>query len=79
MDSELLNLDSHIKNANSVKEIVISRLLTDGVISEEKAKEYTEKWQIIIFKSNWFKRWFSIFRKDSDLNEYIFKFVKFED
>ena len=78
IDSTLLEIDSYTKNANSVKDTVLSRLVTDGVITEEQEKTYAEKWQVVIVKRSWFQRWFDRFSK-SEPDNYIYKFVKFED
>jgi putative heme iron utilization protein len=78
IDSELIELESNTKNANSVKEIVIATLLENGIINEEQASEYVNNWQVIIFKRSWFERWANFFKKD-DLNAYQYKFVKFEE
>lgn len=78
IEGQLLRLEGDTENANSVKEIVLQRLLFDKVISNEQAIEYSEKWQVIVIKRGWFMRWvnaFSIKNKD----DYQFKFVKFED
>lgn len=78
MDQIQLAIDEYTKNANAVKEAVLARLLKDGKISTEVAEEYTTKWQIIIFKNNWFKSWFmSKFNKNQ--NGWTYKFVRFED
>jgi hypothetical protein len=80
IDNELLNLDVNIDNSNSIKDMILSRLEDDGVITPEKAKEYSEKWQVIIIKKSWFSRWSSIFFNKEEANDcYIFKYVKFED
>lgn len=77
IDSLLLEMESNLANYNAVKEAVISRLLIDKVITDEQAKTYIEKWNIIIIKPSWFKRYFSTLSKKD--NAWIFKFVKFED
>ena len=78
IDSMLLSIEDYTLNANQVKELVLERLLKDGVVNEQTALDYAEKWQIVIIKPIWFKRWcekFGIAKKDS----YQFKFVKLED
>lgn len=77
IDQQLLELPNDTDNANSVKEIVINRLLVDGVITDEQALEYADKWQVIVIKRSWFKRWMQAFNKTKD--GYQYKFVKFED
>jgi len=78
IDSNLVSLEADIKNANTVKEIVIGRLLEDKIITEEQAKTYTEKWQVIVFKKGWFTRWFESFKR-GEPSDYSYKLVQFED
>ena len=77
MDSMLISLEEYTLNANQVKDLVLERLENDGLITNQNALDYAEKWQIIIIKSNWFERWREKFgiKKDG----YKFKFVRFED
>jgi hypothetical protein len=58
--------------------MVLERLVHDKIINKEIALEYSEKWQIIVIKNNWFKTWVKKFNI-SNPNQYIFKYVKFED
>lgn len=67
------------KNANICKEMIIDKLFKDGIINQEIASEYAEKYQIIIVKNSWFKTWMDKFLKDSNKDTYSFKLVKFED
>ena len=73
-----LEIDSYTKNANVVKELVIQRMLLDGVLTPEKAEEYGSKWQVIVFKKNWFKHWVDVFSK-KEPSGWGYKFVKFEE
>ena len=66
-------------NANTVKEGVIQRLLTDGVLTNEQAREYIEKWQVVVTPRKWYQRWAKAFAKDGKDNSTYFKYLKFED
>ena len=80
IDSMLLEIESYTENANGVKDAVLARLQADKIITDEQAKEYAEKWQIIIIKKGWFKRWMNAFDKDKgESANYQFKYVRFED
>jgi len=79
IDSILVNMELHVKNANICKDMVVERLLKDGMITQEIANDYFEKYQIIIIKNSWFKTWMDKFLKDSNKDTYSFKLVKFED
>jgi hypothetical protein len=64
-------------NANAVKEIVLNRLVTEKIITKKQGEDFTYKWQVIIVKPSWFKRWASKLKITDD--EGIYKIVKFED
>ncbi|MCK9430397.1 MAG: hypothetical protein M0R17_10385 [Candidatus Omnitrophica bacterium] len=78
VDTNLLEMEADLTNVNSVKEVVLSRLLTDEIITSEQAQEYSEKWNVIIIKPSWFKRWKNKFKPNSD-DSYMYKYVRFED
>ncbi len=78
IDSMLLSLEGDIKNANTVKDLVIQRLLDDKVITDQQAEDYADKWQVIIIKPSWFERWMEKLNIKTP-NSYRFKYVKFED
>ena len=77
IDSFLVDMESHVKNANICKDIIIERLLKDGIIDQEVANDYMEKYQIVIVKKTWFKKWMDKF-SDNKEDFYVYKLVKFE-
>ena len=79
MDSNLITLEADTENANTVKDVVLNRLLADNVITEEQAKDYSEKWQVIVVKKGWFKKWLDVFCKGKEKDNYFYKYVRFED
>ena len=50
LDSMVLSLEEDIKNANTVKDLVIQRLVDDKVLTDQQAEDYADKWQVIIIK-----------------------------
>ena len=79
IDGELINIDVNIKNANVVKEIVLTRLFEDGHIPEKTYDVFMENWQVTIIKRGWFKRWWKKFSPKDDPETYQYMFVQFED
>ena len=71
----LLNIDNDIKNAQAIKNIVLSVLVNNEIISKENSEVYFRDYQIIIIKKSWWRDWKKIFGKDSD-DGYHYKFVK---
>jgi hypothetical protein len=78
IDSMLISIEEYTTNANLVKELVISRLVTDKVITEEQSKDYIENWQVVIIKPTWFERWAGKFKITNPSN-YRFKYLNFEN
>jgi len=78
IDSMLISIEEYTTNANLVKELVISRLIIDKVITEEQAKDYIENWQVVIIKPTWFERWAGKF-KIANPSNYRFKYLNFEN
>ena len=75
LDSQLVNIDSDIKNAQAIKNTVIAVLLEDEIINKEEADIYHIDYQVIIIKKSWWHNWKSIFGKDAEAG-YHYKFVK---
>ena len=69
-------LSSYTENANLVRDMVLSRLLKDKIITQKQADVYSDKWVVICIKNNWFKNWVNKFNK---ADGWSYKFVKFED
>lgn len=78
VDSMLLTLEEEIKNANTVKDLVIQRLVDDKVLTDQQAEDYADKWQVIIIKPSWFERWMEKLNIKTP-NNYRYKYVRFED
>jgi hypothetical protein len=79
LDAMQLSLDTYVENANTVKDQVIVRLVNDKIITEEQGNEYLDKWQMIVFKNAWYKRWWKKFNSTSGENDWCYKFVKIQN
>lgn len=77
IESSLLSIENNTMNANQIKELVLGRLNKDGLLTDEHYSTYTEKWQIIIIKTNWFEKFCNKFGIKKDVYQY--KYVNFID
>jgi len=77
VDNYLLEIEGHVINYNKVKDVVLSRLRLDEIITEKQLEEYLDNWQVIIVRKTWFKKWAEKFVNGK--GDYIIKYVKFED
>lgn len=73
MDPIILDLDTNVKNANTIKELVLDKLYNDKVITKEVHTKYKDKYQIILFKKSWFK---SLFSQEKG---WFFKIISFDE
>jgi type II secretory pathway component PulL len=50
----------------------------DKVLTDQQAEDYADKWQVIIIKPTWFERWMEKLNIKTS-NNYLYKYVRFED
>ena len=75
LDSQLVSIDSDIKNAQSIKNTVLDVLGKSNKISKEDLETYYNDYQIIIIKKSWWLNWKDIFGENSKPG-YHYRFVK---
>ena len=88
IDNIMINYEDEVYNANQIKEIVLQKLKDDKIIDEKQHQELINKYQIILIKRNWFKRYYNkmydilkpknVDSKDKFLIQYQYKLVEFE-
>ena len=66
MDSQLLEMEQDVQNYNVVKELVINKLIDEGLVSQKDGEDFIDRCQIIVVKNGWFKRWCSKFSKGNE-------------
>ena len=81
IDNQLLNIESDTKNANQIKDLVVISLIKQGLISEEDGTAYAERFQVLIYKGSWFKRFFDKFVKNdtNKMDGYFYRIVEMQD
>jgi hypothetical protein len=66
MDSYLLEMEQDVQNYNVVKDLVVNKLVDEGLMSQEDGEDFIDRCQIIVVKNGWFKRWCSKFSKGNE-------------
>lgn len=51
-------LESEMTNYNLVKELVIGKLVEENLLDQDDANEFIERCQVLVYKGNWFSKWF---------------------
>jgi polyhydroxyalkanoate synthesis regulator phasin len=47
-----------MENYNKVKELVLGKLVDDGLIDQDDANEFNDRCQVLVYKGKWFSKWF---------------------
>lgn len=58
MDSQLSSLEADMSNYQKVKELVLSKLVAEGLLDKDDANEFDERCQVLVYKGTWFSKWF---------------------
>jgi hypothetical protein len=58
MDQQLLDLEEDMSNYQKVKELVLSKLVQEGLLEKDDADEFDNRCQVLVYKGTWFSKWF---------------------
>jgi hypothetical protein len=58
MDQQLLDLEQDMSNYQKVKEIVLNKLVNEGLLEQDDADEFDQRCQVLVYKGTWFSKWF---------------------
>jgi len=58
MDQQLLDLEQDMSNYQKVKELVLSKLVKEGLLEKDDADEFDNRCQVLVYKGTWFSKWF---------------------
>jgi hypothetical protein len=58
MDQQLLDLEQDMSNYQKVKELVLTKLVQEGLLEKDDADEFDNRCQVLVYKGTWFSKWF---------------------
>lgn len=83
MDQQLLELEQDMSNYQKVKELILSRLVDEGLLEEDDADEFNERCQVLVYKGTWFSKWFDKNVKanqpDANKKDYYIRIVELKE
>jgi hypothetical protein len=83
MDSQLLELENDMSNYQKVKEIVLNKLVNEGLLEQGDADEFDERCQVLVYKGTWFGKWFDknikVERPDANKSGYYMRIVELKE
>lgn len=74
VDEKLLNMESNIQNAQTIKNLILGKMVEEGDIGLDIAEKWDRQRQIVIIKRNWWNNWKKIF--NSQQGGYYYKILK---
>jgi hypothetical protein len=74
-----MDLDNEMTNFNKVKEIVLGRLVSEGLLDVSDAEEFTERCHVLVYKGKWFTKWFEKNMITKDSESYYIKMVDLKE
>jgi hypothetical protein len=54
----MIDLTAEMENYNKVKEIVLAKLVDEGLVDQDDADEFNDRCQVLVYKGKWFSKWF---------------------
>ena len=76
-----MDLDSEMANFNKVKEIVLGKLISEGLLDQTDGEEFAERCHVLVYKGKWFSKWFdrNMKKEGSDPESYYIRIVELKE
>jgi hypothetical protein len=72
-----------MENYNKVKEIVLNKLVSEGLLDHSDAEEFADRCQVLVYKGKWFSKWFDNNMKasnpDANKDGYYIRMVELKE
>ena len=83
MDQQLLELEKDMSNYQKVKELILSKLIEEGLLEKDDADEFDERCQVLVYKGTWFSKWFDnnvkVNQPDANKKDYFMRIVELKE
>lgn len=78
-----MDLTSEMENYNKVKDIVLNKLVEEGLLDRSDSEEFSDRCQVLIYKGKWFSKWFEKNVKaeqpGADADKYYIRIVELKE
>jgi hypothetical protein len=77
----MTELELQMDNYQKVKDIVLTKLVNEGVLGQDDADEFSERCQVLVYKGTWFSKWFdkNVKSSDSKKDGYYMRIVEMKE
>jgi hypothetical protein len=78
-----MDLTAEMENYNKVKDIVLNKLVSEGLLDQTDSEEFSERCQVLTYKGKWFSKWFDKNVKSenskADPNGYYIRIIEMKE
>ena len=78
-----MDLTAEMENYNKVKDIVLNKLVEEGLLDLSDREEFGERCQVLVYKGKWFSKWFEKNVKaeqpDANADSYYIRMVELKE
>lgn len=78
-----MDLTAEMENYNKVKDLVLNKLVMEGLLDEDDAAEFGERCQVLAYKGKWFSKWFEknikATQDNADINSYYLRIIEMQE
>ena len=78
-----MDLTAEMENYNKVKDIVLNKLVEEGLLDVSDREEFGERCQVLVYKGKWFSKWFEKNVKaeqpDANADSYYIRMVELKE
>ncbi len=74
-----MDLTAEMSNYNKVKDIVLNKLVQEGLLEESDADEFSERCQVLCYKGKWFDKNMKAENPNADENSYYIRIVELKE
>lgn len=78
-----MDLTAQMENYNKVKDLVLNKLVEEGLIDNDDAEEFKDRCQVLLYKGKWFSKWFDknikVDYPDADVESYYIRVIEMKE
>ena len=53
----MIDLTAEMQNYNKVKELIVAKLVDEGLLDQDDANEFNDRCQVLAYKGKWFSNY----------------------
>lgn len=77
----MIDLTPEMENYNKVKDLVLAKLVDEGLLEQDDANEFADRCQVLLYKGKWFSKWFdkNMKTETNEVNSYYMRIIEMRE